>query len=84
MYHLCGIPLSPHCSHFVGVNEPQIETNHGFLSRIVLGQFGEVWGRWGGSRSVLSLETPNKLYLALSPFADDSEIPRGQVLGIVL
>lgn len=62
----------------------QIETNEGYLSRIVVGEFGETWGRWGGSRSLLTLETPNKLYLALSPFADAPGLPKGKVLGIIL
>lgn len=63
---------------------PKVETTEGFLSRIVLGDFGEFWGQWGGSRSLLSLETPTRLYLALSPFAEDPDIPAGQVLGVLL
>jgi hypothetical protein len=66
------------------VNKAQIETNDGYLSRIVLGDFGEVWGRWGGSRSILSLETPNKLYLALSPHSEELGLPKGTVLGVAL
>ena len=64
--------------------EPQVETNKSCLSRIVLGEFGEVWGRWGGSRSLLSLETPEKLYMALSPFSEESALPKGTVLGVIL
>ena len=61
-----------------------IETNKAFLSRIVLGEFGEVWGRWGGSRTLLTLETENRLYVAFSPYADEPDMPKGQVLGIAL
>jgi hypothetical protein len=73
-----------HNSSFPATHTPKIETNQGYMARIVLGEFGEFWGRWGGSRSVLSLETPQKLYLALSPFAEEPEIPAGQVLGVLL
>ncbi len=66
------------------VTHAQIETNEGYLSRIVVGDYGETWGQWGGSRSLLSLETPAKLYLALSPFSDEPGIPPGKVLGVIL
>lgn len=61
---------------------PQIETNDGYLSRIVLGDFGELWGPWGGSRSLLSLELPGTLYVALSPYSEEPGMPKGQVLGV--